>query len=46
MGSSFKMKTAMENMVALALVTAWELVLGTVRLASDPAKFFSQPPVL
>lgn len=46
MRSSFKMKTAMENMVALALLTAWELVLGTAHLASDPAKFFSQPPVL
>lgn len=44
MSSSFKMKTAMENMAALALLKVSELVLGMARLASDPAKFFSQPP--
>lgn len=40
------MKTAMENMVGLALLTPLEPVLWMDRLASDPAKLFSQLPVL
>lgn len=46
MSSSLKTKTAMENIVGLALLTTSELVLWIVRLASDPAKFVSQPPVI
>lgn len=38
MSSSLKMKTAMENKVGMAFLTASELTLGTACLPSDPAK--------
>lgn len=40
------MKTTMKNTVGLALLTTLEMILWIVCLASDPVKFFSQPPVL
>lgn len=46
MSSSLRMKTAVENMVGLSLLTTSELVWWIVCLASDPVKFFRKPPVL